>query len=174
MPELLTLALCAVALAACGSEDNEPAREGLDVTVNGVRYNAPLSRQLNPMIVPDRAYYEHPPPPPAAIHFGVFLKACNEKGRRRRSVAGFKVVDSQDNSYRPITLPETNPFAYDAEVLAPEECIPEEGSIADLGPTAGAMLLFELPLAALENRPLLLHIGTSQPVREQGHIELDL
>ncbi len=59
-------------------------------------------------------------------------------------------------------------------MLGSEECIPEEGSLADLGPTAGAMLLFELPLEALENRPLVLHIGTSLPLSEQGRVELDL
>jgi len=40
----------------------------------------------------------------------------------------------------------------------PDECIPEEGSVAQLGPTAGSMLLFRLPLENTEYRPLELEI----------------
>ena len=43
-------------------------------------------------------------------------------------------------------------------MLAPNECIPESGSVAQLGPTAGSMLLFRLPLANTEYRPLELEI----------------
>ena len=42
--------------------------------------------------------------------------------------------------------------------LAPKECIPQAGSVAQLGPAAGSMLLFELPLETIENRPLELEI----------------
>ena len=42
--------------------------------------------------------------------------------------------------------------------LHPDECIPEAGSVAQLGPTAGSMLLFKLPLENTENRPLELEI----------------
>ena len=43
--------------------------------------------------------------------------------------------------------------------LAPQECIPQAGSVAQLGPTAGSMLLFQLPLQNTENRPMELEIG---------------
>ncbi len=171
---LVAVAVGTLPLGGCGSQHEEAAREGLAVLVDGIRYNVFLSRQLNPRIPPDKAYYERPAPGPGAIHFGVFLEACNEDGLPRQTVTGFKVVDNQDNSFRPVGLPESNDFAYDAEVLEREECIPEEGSLADLGPTGGAMLLFELPLEALENRPLVLHIGTALPLPEQGRVELDL
>ena len=40
--------------------------------------------------------------------------------------------------------------------------MPARGSLAQQGPTSGAMLLFNLPLAATENRPLQLHIRGQQ------------
>jgi hypothetical protein len=45
------------------------------------------------------------------------------------------------------------------------------GSLAQLGPTAGAMLPFLFPLEAGENRPLELEIHGGG---EEGLVELDL
>ena len=50
----------------------------------------------------------------------------------------------------------------------PNECIPEAGSVAQLGPTAGSMLLFRLPLENTENRPLELEI--EGPERRAPHL----
>ena len=58
----------------------------------------------------------------------------------------------------PEGLSADNPFAYQGGVVPPENCEPKRGSLAQQGPTSGAMLLFELPLTATENRPLELHI----------------
>jgi hypothetical protein len=49
-------------------------------------------------------------------------------------------------------------IAYEPGELDPEECIPEAGSLAQLGPEAASMLLFRLPLEITENRPLELEI----------------
>ena len=49
-------------------------------------------------------------------------------------------------------------FAYHAGELDPNECFPEAGSVAQLGPTSGSMLLFRLPLQNTEYRPLELEI----------------
>src|SRR5256885_9353342 len=56
-------------------------------------------------------------------------------------------------------------FAYRARVLAPRGCIPEPGSAAATGPTAGSMILFSLPIFATENRPLELEIKRSEERR---------
>ena len=45
-----------------------------------------------------------------------------------------------------------------ARELMPDECIPKAGSVAQLGPSAGSMLLFRLPLENTENRPLELEL----------------
>jgi hypothetical protein len=49
--------------------------------------------------------------------------------------------------------------------------MPRTGTLAALGPTSGALLLFELPLANTENRPLTLHI---QGASDQATVILDI
>ena len=86
------------------------------------------------------------------------------------------MTDNQDNEFEPIELEPDNPFSYQPRVLGPDECIPESGSVAQLGPSGAAMLLFQLPLDSTENRPLELEI-TSPPgagEQETRTIELDL
>lgn len=162
----LALAVCSLAVAlsatlvACGDEEpgvSEPAREGLSLPLDGVNYNVFITRQLNPDITPDDAYVTENAPP-GEVLYGVFVQACNTSDEERTTVDEFVVHDSQENRFEPEELPEDNQFAYHSRTLAPEECIPEAGSVAQLGPTSASMLLFQLPLDITENRPLELEI----------------
>ncbi len=163
----LTLAACVLAvaaplgLAACGEEHpgvDEPAREGLALELDGVTYNVFITRQLNIKVPPDDAYFDGPEPEPGETLYGVFIQVCNNSDEPRETVSEFVVKDNQDNEFEPEELPEDNAFAYSARTLNPDECIPEAGSVAQLGPSAGSMLLFQLPLDATENRPLELEV----------------
>jgi len=59
--------------------------------------------------------------------------------------------------------------------VPPQNCEPRTGTLAQLGPTAGALLLFKLPLAATENRPLQLHIqGQPNAQPSQATVILDI
>jgi hypothetical protein len=168
MPRRLPILACALALAAltgltaCNDEKqgvDEPAREGLAIEMNGVNYNVFITRELNPKITPDNAYVSTQAPPGQAL-YGVFIQVCNpSKEDRRLTASNFVVRDNQDNSFYPKALPSDNQFAYAPKTLDPEECIPEAGSVAQLGPTAATMLLFQLPLENTENRPLELEIS---------------
>jgi hypothetical protein len=178
MPRLPILA-CLLALAAplaagCGKEEkpgiDEPAREGLAVEMEGIDYNVFITRELNTRITPDRAYYDEEAPPGEAL-YGVFLEACNVSDEERELASQFTLRDNQDNEFEPETLPEDNAFAYNAHTLLPNECTPEAGSVAQLGPTAGSMLLFQLPLDVTENRPLELEIEADG---EHRTFELDI
>jgi hypothetical protein len=184
-----TAAACALTvtavlgLTACGkpSEEagiKEPAREGLAIPIGGVDYNVFITRQLNPEIVPDNALYKGPDPGKDETLYGVFLQACNNGKRPQQTADSFKVVDNQDNEFEPMELPKDNQFSYRPRRLGPHECIPEAGSVAQLGPTAASMLLFKFPLDSTENRPLELEItapfDASRPTRESRKIELDL
>jgi hypothetical protein len=163
----LPIAACVVALAAptglaaCGNNEeqgvDEPAREGLAIGMGGIDYTVFITRQLNPDITPDNAYVTTQAPPGQAL-YGVFLKACNVSGERREVASEFTVRDNQDNTFHPEPLPDDNHFAYIPQPLDPDECIPRAGSVAQLGPTAASMLLFQLPLENTENRPLELEI----------------
>jgi hypothetical protein len=168
MPRLPVMLLCLAALAAgaaaCGEADveqgvEEPAREGIAVPLGGVDYNVFITRQLNPRITPDKAYVEAGTEQSAdETLYGVFIQVCNHSDESHQTTDEFKIVDNQGNEFEPEELPEDNEFAYHATELLPDECIPEAGSVAQLGPTAGSMVLFRLPLANTEYRPLELEV----------------
>ena len=183
-----TIAACALslaltgAIAACGADHEsigveEPAREGLSVDIGGLEYNVFITRQINLAITPDKDYYDGPPAEPGHSLFGVFVRVCNPGSETLQSADEFLVKDNQGNEFEPIELPEDNAFAYNAQELGEEECIPEEGSVAQQGPTAGSMLLFDFPLENTENRPLELEItspDTPEHESETKRFFLDL
>jgi hypothetical protein len=162
----LSLAACILAVAAslgpaaCGDDEpgvDEPAREGLALELDGVDYNVFITRQLNPRVAPDQAYVTEEAPPGETL-YGVFIQVCNHSEEPRETVSEFVVKDNQENTFEPEELPEDNAFAYSPRTLDPKECIPEAGSVAQLGPSAGSMLLFQFPLENTENRPLELEL----------------
>jgi hypothetical protein len=162
----LTLAACILAvaaplgLAACGDEEpgvDEPAREGLALELDGITYNVFITRQLNPRVPPDDAYVTDEAPAGETL-YGVFIQVCNHSNEAHQTVENFIVKDNQGNEFEPEELPEDNHFAYSPRTLDPDECIPEAGSVAQLGPSAGTMLLFQFPLENTENRPLELEL----------------
>jgi hypothetical protein len=184
-----TVALCALALAlsaalsACGADHEaigveEPAREGLAVDIGGLDYNVFITRELNLAITPDKDYYDGPPAEPGNALFGIFILVCNpSEDETLPSAEEFVVKDNQGEEFEPVELPEDNAFAYNARELTPGECIPEDGSVAQQGPTAGSMLLFDFPLENTENRPLELEItspSTSEHPSETKRFHLDL
>lgn len=177
------LALVSVgSLSACGKHVepgvDEPAREGLAIDVAGIDYNVYLTRELNLSIAPDSAYYNGKPPGKGRALYGVFVRTCNEGSKARVSASSFHVEDNQGNEFEPVEIEEDNAFAYRPTRLLPGDCIPEDGSPAQLGPTAASMLLFDFPLENTENRPLELIIegpyDFAKGERETKTFELDL
>jgi hypothetical protein len=177
------LALLAVTgLSACGSQKepgvDEPAREGLAIDVGGVNYNVYLTRELNLKITPDSDYYHGKPAAKGHALYGVFIKACNDGTKRLKTASTFTVEDNQGNEFEPIELAKDNAFAYHPTSLGEGDCFPASGSVAQFGPTAASMLLFDFPLKNTENRPLLLKIegpyDFAKGKRESKTVELDL
>jgi hypothetical protein len=161
-------ALCALALvclgvfAGCGKSSNkagETVREGLSTPLGGLRYTVFMTRQLNLANEEDKGYLPgHKEAPPGKGLYGVFLEACNKGKADATAATRFFIEDTQGNKFDPEGLSSENPFAYQGGPVPPHNCEPARGSLAQQGPTSGALLLFELPLAATENRPLELHI----------------
>ena len=169
--------VCLGALAGCGKSSNKPGetvREGLSTPLGGLRYTVFLTRQLNLKNEEDSGYLPGmKEAPPGRGLYGVFLQACN-KGKNSASATPtdeFSIVDSQGETFQATVLNPTNPFAYHGGPVPPDNCMPARGSLAQQGPTSGAMLLFNLPLAATENRPLQLHIRGQQT---QAIVTLDI
>ena len=163
-----------------GSQGNEAEahREGLAIPFEGVEYNVLITRQLNVKDPEDRGYLIGSEPGPGFAAYGVFLEACNRGGEPRRAASTFRIVDSQHNTYEPRILEEENVFSYDARELQAGECIPQTGSLADAAPTSGALMVFDLPLEAVENRPIELEIEQGFDLEHGApkteHIELDI
>jgi hypothetical protein len=180
---VLIAAACVFALAsgavlsACGNDKEqgveEPAREGLSLDMAGVDYNVYITRELNPDVPPDEAYWTGPPAGRGETLYGVFLTACNRTDEDQDTASFFKITDNQHNEFDPETLPRDNPFAYQPSTLGPDECIPKVGSVAQLGPSAASILVFKLPVANTENRPLELEIEGLRP-NEKLTFDLDI
>jgi hypothetical protein len=187
-PRRLLLALACAATAATFSgcfleeekEEGEPLREGLAVSVGGIEYTVFITRELNPALPDDRGYWRGEEAEPGFALYGVFIQACNRSGENDdddvetdsyETTDDFVVVDTQGNEYEPLAPERENVFHYHPQTLEPGTCIPEDGSLAQLGPTAGAMLPFLFPLEAGENRPLELDIRADG---EEASVELDL
>jgi hypothetical protein len=172
--------VCIGILAGCGKSSNKPGetvREGLSTPLGGLRYTVFLTRQLNLGLPEDRGYLPgHKEAPPGQGLYGVFLEACNKSGSKPAIAANqFYIQDAQGNRFRPEVLPKTNPYAFQGGAVPPQNCEPRSGTLAALGPTSGALLLFKLPLAATENRPLELHIqGQPNTEPSQATVILDI
>jgi hypothetical protein len=181
MRRLIGMAALAVLLAttatACSKKEVLPRREGLGVKVGGLTYTVFITRELNPRDVEDRDYI---PPIDAGrgfAYFGVFLQVCNsDNGPTRTPTGDLRIIDTQGHTYMPESLPPTAVFAYRPVPLGAKRCIPAPGSAAASGVTAGSLVVFKLPIAGIENRPLDLEIAPPAaglaPKRER--IELDI
>lgn len=186
---LLVVLALVPAVAGCGGEDEQTAdktaqetpegshREGLFVEIGELGYNVYITRELNLRDVEDKAYYQGSEAPPGSAHYGVFIRVCNETDEPHAAAADFRIRDTQGGEYEPVELSEDNVFAYVPGEVPAKACIPRDGSAAANGPTGGALLLFELPNEATENRPLELEIRGPQgeaAEQPQGSIELDI
>src|SRR4051812_38300200 len=182
--KLATLACLVAGLATLTGCENvrehDAGREGLPEEIGHLEYNVYLTRELNLQDVEDKGYYTGPEAPPGYALYGVWLTVCNPASEvatpHWTASSRFTIESTQGEKFHPLPLPPDNVFAYRAQALKHGACIPEPGSLAAAGPTNGALLVFKLPLDALENRPLDLIIE-SPPLkdgRDEARVELDI
>lgn len=181
---LSTLLVCAglaLGLTACGS--TKPTRfadnEGVYVDVGPLKYQVQISRQLNPYDVEDRYYLQGLLPAQAVLlptqqWFGVFVLVMNRTAHPLLPVAGYYITDAAGGVYKPTPILGANPFAYRPQLIPPRGTLPLPGSPASTGPTGGALLLFKLPYAANNDRPLLLHIYNLAHPLQRAIVTLDV
>jgi hypothetical protein len=172
-------AVAALAFAGCGEKTDTiqfAETEGIYVDVGKLVYQVQLSRFLNPGDPEDKQYLVGVPPneqPTAGeTWFGVFMRVKNYSDESSVPTSDFTIKDTEGNEYRPIPLPDTNPFAYHPASLPAHQVYPSPESAAANGPIQGSLILFKLKTDSLQNRPLVLEI--SQAGEEPSRVDLDL
>jgi hypothetical protein len=171
---LLLAAVLALGLTACGQEEQErqtyqsenaqvAETEGIYLEIGEMKYQVQVSRQLNPLIVDDRAYFDAVSESDMdladdEVWFGIWMRVENASDEAHRAASRFTVLDTQENEYVPIRIGEPNPFAYRPTVVEGQELYPLPNSAAGERPPYGTLLLFKLKRFSLDNRPLELKI----------------
>jgi hypothetical protein len=175
---LALAALTVLVLAGCSRHHESPEPEGQTVKVHDLSYTVYITRQLNLRDPEDRDYFRGPEAPPGFAYYGVFIQVCNDFNHapQRVPVSNFKVVDTEGKEFRPTPLPPTDVFAYRPEKLGAKQCVPIAGSAPATGPIGGSLLLFKLPISAIQNRPLDLEIDppVAGETPESQKVELDI
>ena len=180
----LALALIAVAavlvLTACGNKPKISTigeTEGTYLNVGPLTYQVQISRQLNPYDIEDQTYLQGVPPFRAKLArgqtwFGVFIRVANETKNPHPAANDFTIVDTQDDRYFPVQQSPQNHFTYQGGIVPASGLLPPVDSVASEGVTQGSLILFKLPLSALDNRPLEF-IVTDQ-LQNMGKVSLDV
>ncbi|MDP9293447.1 MAG: hypothetical protein M3O90_03325 [Actinomycetota bacterium] len=181
LPVLCMLAAAAIAaLAGCANKIETRTlgeTEGIYIDVGELKYQVQLSRILNADDTEDGTYFQGLPAGEAATAeqawFAIFLRVQNTTDRTLAPANEFEIVDTQEKSFTPQQL-QGNPFAYKPVTLPPKAIIPAADSIAGEGVIQGALLLFKVDIASLQNRPLEFRIRSVQNPDEVGIVDLDV
>jgi hypothetical protein len=176
----VALVVLAGALSACGNKEEtvtNAATEGLYVDAGNITYQVQISRQMNPHDVEDRAYLTGIPKTFQGLdreqtYFGVFLRAVNETETPAKTAERFEIKDTQEHTFRPVPQTRINPFVYRAATLGPTKVLPDPASVAGAGTIGGSLILFRLPIASFQNRPLEFVI--TSPEGDKATIDLDV
>jgi hypothetical protein len=179
---LLLVALAALALGACG---NKKARtlhgttEGVYIDVGDLKYQVQISRLLNPTDREDRDYLVDLPADQKLganeNWFAVFMRVENDSDKAAPATDAYSIRDTEGNVYKPITMGPKNVFAYRPAVLQPKDVLPLPSTGAAENTIQGAMVLFKIPVANFQNRPLELQIPPPAGVGGgTGTVDLDV
>ena len=171
----------ALLAAGCGNKEEivtSAHTEGIYLDVDNLKYQVQISRYMNPSDVEDKSYLIGLPQSTAQpggdeTWFGVFMRVQNTTDDPQTPSNDFKIVDTQDNEYRPVPLDtEINPFAYKADPIPGGDLIPEPDSAASENTIQGSLLLFKVKTESLQNRPLELRFTGSDGT--EGVVDLDV
>jgi hypothetical protein len=182
------LLTAAFAVGACGDSHTrvstgtyagESGQNAPYLNVGPLIYEVQLSRELNPSDTEDASYLAGLAPARSKLGqgeewFAVFMQVYNETSRTHPAAGDITISDTQGNVYSPIAAAATNEFAYRGGQVAPKGRIPALGTVAADGPTQGALLLYRIKLASLDNRPLDLKIVDPLDRSRTASAELDV
>lgn len=168
-------------LAACGSEEavREAKTEGVYVSTGELKYQVQISRVLNPSDFEDQDYLKGLSAADKALApdenwFAIFVRVFNQGDAPHASAQRFTIEDTTGQRFDPVGLSrQANSVAYVPRVVKPGDQIPLPGSLARENPTQGGLVLFKVPNASLDNRPLVLHIASPEGGPE-ATVDLDV
>ena len=164
--------LTVLALSACGDSHTRVstgtyAGEAGDaapyLNVGPLVYEVQISRELNPANAEDAAYLQGVAPAQRALNpgeewFAVFVQVYNQTSTPHLGATNITISDTEHNIYTPLALDQTNDFAYRGGLIPAHSRVPAPGTVAANGSSQGAMLLYKLQVASLDNRPWTLRI----------------
>jgi hypothetical protein len=186
---LLALALlCALVLGACGDSHSkvttgtyagESGANAPYLNLGPLIYQVQLSRELNPTNSEDAGYLQGVPFSEGRLQageewFGVFMQVYNNTDVAHKASENITISDTEGNVYRPIAVLPTNHYVYRAVNVPSKGLLPNADTTASFGPTQGALLLFKIKTASLDNRPLEVRIANPDNPSEVVHAELDV
>jgi hypothetical protein len=179
---LVAAVVAAFALSACGHKEEEilhGATEGAYLDLAELKYQVQISRILNPSSVEDRAYLVGLTPAERELKvgeqwFAVFIRVQNETDEPKPAAVDYRIVDTQETTFRPIRLADDNVFAFRGGNVAPHNVLPQPDSPAEQGSIQGSLLLFKVPNANLENRPLEFSIRSREQPGVVATVDLDI
>ena len=186
---LLPIALAAalvLSLSACGNKVDTVTQgesEAEYVTLDAMQYQVQISRQLNAAEVGDRDYLVGLNPADRQLKanevwFGVWVSVVNKSGATHVSADTFKIVDTRGREYETVQQSQVNRFAYRPAPVGGDggdrAQLPLPGSAAYGSPVSGALLVFKLPVDALDFRPLELAFSNSSAPKTESTIRLDV
>jgi hypothetical protein len=186
-PVLLAL-LAATALSACGDSHTrvstgtyagESGQNAPYLNVGPLVYEVQLSRQLNPNNSEDAAYLQglgeaERRLEPGEEWFAVFMQVYNDTSQALPAASTVTISDTQGNVYSPILPAAINQYAYRGGTVPAKGQLPEPDTTAASGPSQGALLLYKIKVASLDNRPLEVKITNPSDVAENASAELDV
>jgi hypothetical protein len=175
---VLALAV-ALALSACGKqgESRVGSTEAAYLDLEGMLYQVQISRELTPADPEDRGYLigaDEKSVRPDESWFGVFMRVQNDGNRPLPSARDFELHDTQGNTWRPIALPADNMYAYRSVTVPPDKVVPLPDSPAGQSTIQGSLLLFKVPYANFQNRPLVLKVFDPVNPAQSAEVDLDV
>ena len=165
--------LALIALAGCGASNDElDVNEGEPLELGDLSFNVQITRYLNPFSPEDAQYLQGAPElKDGEQYLAVFMQVANEGDGTNVVPYPFHIVDTRGNVFEQVKGLD-NPFALvSGTPIEPDQSVPGPESAARNGPVQGSMVLFLLPEAANEDRPLELVVPGPG---ESGKVELDL
>lgn len=188
LPLVLAALLAVLALSACGQAHTrittgtyagEGGAGAPYLYVGPLIYQVQVSRQLNPFNPEDAAYLQGVPAAerklePGQEWFAVFMQVYNTTNESHPASTSITISDTQNNTYFPIQLGETNLFAYRAGLVPPNAQLPAPGTIAATDAAQGQLVLYKIQIASLNNRPMQIKIVSPANAADTASAELDV